>query len=225
MNKILLMLVCLTVTLKGESLKEQYKLDLQSIYYLDNRDFNTLSVITSAGALPLNLSFWGFTDFHGNQTEPKDRGRLTYSFSEYRLTYNLQDLTGIEGLGFQAEYNYFSRSDKDVARFGPVFKHSLDFLPAGSWLQWRFFPIQTDHKNTQVSLIYKFALFGKWSITGFADYNVNSDATDRWIIEPQLNFAINKHISLHLEYRYNGYEDDNDNLRGHGVAMGIGLKF
>jgi hypothetical protein len=225
MKYFLIFFICCVVSIGAESVKEKYKLNLQSVYYLDHRDYNTLSVITSAGDLPLNLSFWGFTDFHGNQLSPIDRSRLTYSFSEYRLTYDLEDLTGVEGLGFQGEYNYFSKSDKDVARFGPVYKHSLSFLPDGSWLQWRVFPVQTDDGNSQFSLIYKFVIAEKWSVSGFADYNLNDDAQDRWVIEPQLNYIINDYLSCHLEYRYNGYEDANDSVKGHGVAFGVGLRF
>lgn len=222
-------IVCLSFMLlfsaSAESLKEKYKLNLQSIYYFDNRDYNTLSVFTSSGKLPMNLSFWGFTDFHGNQLSPRDRSRLTYSFSEYRLTYGLKDLTGIDGLGLQTEYNYFSRTNKDVARIGPVYKHDITFLPKGSWLQYRIFPLQTDDGNSQLSLIYRFAINEKWSISGFADYNINDEAQDRWVIEPQLNFNLNEYLSIHLEYRYNGYEDANNSLKGHGVALGLGLRF
>lgn len=225
MKAIFALLVCFGLSLQAESLKEKYKLSLQSIYYLDHRDYNTLSVFSSAGNLPFNFSFWGFTDFHGNQLAPRDRGRLTYAFSEYRLTYNLKDLTGIDGLGFQAEYNYFSRSDLDLVRFGPVYKHPLNFLPKGSWLQWRIFPIQTDNDNEQLSLIYKFVIDEKWSISGFADYNIKHEAQDRWIVEPQLNYVINEYFSVHLEYRYNGFEKANDAIRGHGVAFGVGLRF
>ena len=225
MRAILVLLICMGVSLEAESWKEKYKLSLQSIYYLDHRDFNTLSVFTSAGNLPLNFSFWGFTDFHGNQLAPRDRARLTYAFSEYRLTYNLKELTGVKGLGFQSEYNYFSRSDKDLVRFGLVYKHSLNFIAEGSWLQWRVFPVQTDNDNEQISLIYKFPINEKWSISGFADYNIKHEAQDRWVIEPQLNYMINKYFSAHLEYRYSGFEKANDALRGHGIAFGLGLRF
>ena len=204
--------------------KENYGFKLQAIYYLDDRDYNTLSVTTALNKLPGNLSFWGFTDFHGNQTSPRERSRLTRSFSEYRLTYNLKDLTGIEGLGLQTEFNYFSRSDNKFARFGLVYKHKIPFLPQGSWLQWRFFPEQTDD-NEQFSLIYRLAITEKLSISGFADFNFNNGARDRWVVEPQLNYQFNKYLSFHVEYRHNGFEDANKALRGNGIAIGLGVTF
>jgi predicted porin len=209
---------------ESKSLKSEYGLSLQAIYYFDDRDYNTLSITTAALKLPYNFSFWGFTDFHGNQTSPRNRLRHTRSFSEYRLTYDLKELTGLEGLGLQAEYNFSSTSDKHTTRVGPVFKHSIPFLRKGSWLQWRLFPIQTDD-NLQVSVIYKFLLSEKWSISGFADLNLNSGQRDRWIVEPQLNYQFNKYISLHFEYRYNGFEDANKSLRGNGFAIGMGINF
>jgi hypothetical protein len=61
-------------------------------------------------------------------------------------------------------------------------------------------------------------------MSGFADYNINS-GPDRWVLEPQLNYQINNNLSLHLEYRHNGFEDANKNLRGNGVAIGVGVTF
>ena len=207
-----------------KKLKSEYGLNIQTIYYFDDRDFNTLSVYTAAYKLPYNLSFWGFTDFNGNQNPPRNRAKFTNSFSEYRLTYDLKELTGIGGLGLQTEYNYASLSDSHTLRFGPVYKHSIPFLPDGSWLMWRFFPVETSD-NMQISWAWKFAITEKWSITGFADYNINEGQRDRWIVEPQLNYKLNDNVSFHLEYRYNGYQDANKNLRGNGLAIGVGITF
>lgn len=207
----------------SSNFKDKYGLSLQAIYYMDDRDFNTLAVTTAVSKLPYNVSFWGFTDFHGSQASSRDRRRLIRSFSEYRLSYSLEEITGIKGLGLETEYNYFSTSDKSIWRFGPVYKHAIPFLRKGSWLKWRVHPLQSD-KNWQASVIYRVSLSEKWSMSGFADYNINS-GPDRWILEPQLNYQINKNLSLHLEYRHNGFEDANKNLRGNGVAIGVGVKF
>ena len=221
---LLVFLVCFTSKAEDnfyKKFKSEYGFKLQTIYYFDDRDYNTLSVTTALFKLPYNLSFWGFTDFHGNQTSPRERARLTRSFSEYRLTYDLHELTGIEGLGVQTEFNYFSRSDYKLARFGLVYKHSIPFLRDGSWLQWRLFPEQTDD-NAQFSLIYRLAFTEKLSISGFADFNINNGSRDRWVVEPQLNYQITENISVHLEYRHNGFEDANKALRGNGFAVGCG---
>ena len=203
---------------------EKYGLKNQVIYYFDHRDYNTLGITTSVSKLPAGFSIWGFTDFHGNQLEPRDRARLTNSFSEYRLSYNLEDHTGIKGLAFQSEFNYFSRSDTKLGRFGLTYKHNLPTLHEKSWLQWRLFPAQTDDNN-QISLIYFLPITDKISINGFADYNINEQAQDRWVIEPQLNYQFTQYLSAHIEYRYNGFQKANDRLRGHGIAIGLGLTF
>ena len=91
----------------SSNFKDKYGLSLQAIYYMDDRDFNTLAVTTAVSKLPYNVSFWGFTDFHGSQASSRDRRRLIRSFSEYRLSYSLEEITGIKGLGLETEYNYF----------------------------------------------------------------------------------------------------------------------
>jgi hypothetical protein len=204
--------------------KKKYGLHLSTIYYFDDRDFNTLSVYTAAYKLPNNFSFWGFTDFHGNQNPPRDRSKFTRSFSEYRLLYHLKDLTGIDGLYLETEYNYSSLSDDHILRVGPSYKHSVPFLEEGSFISWRFLPIDTSD-NMQLGWAWNFILTRKWSITGFADYNMDAGSPDRWIVEPQLNYKLSERISIHLEYRHNGYEDANENLRGNGVAIGVGITF
>ncbi|MCM8529389.1 MAG: DUF2490 domain-containing protein [Lentisphaeraceae bacterium] len=207
-----------------KNLKDEFGLNLSSIYYFDDRDFNTLSVYTAAFKLPNNFSFWGFTDFHGNQNPPRNRAKFTNSFSEYRLIYNLKDLTGTDNFALELEYNYASLSDEHTLRFGPHFKHSIPFLPDGSWVIWRFFPIETSD-NMELGWAWNFVITDKWSITGFADYNIEEGQQDRWIVEPQLNYQLNDNVSFHLEYRHNGFQDANKNLRGNGVAIGIGITF
>ena len=207
-----------------ESLKKDYRLNLQAIYYFDDRDFNTLSVYTAAYKLPYNFSFWGFTDFHGNQNPPRNRAKSTRSFSEYRLMYNLREFTGSDKFEIELEYNYASFSDSHTLRIGPTYKHSVPFLAEGSWVKWRFFPLETSD-NMEFGWAWKFVLTDKWSITGFADYNIDEGRRDRWIVEPQLNYKFNDHISIHLEYRHNGFEDANKNLRGNGLALGLGIRF
>ena len=205
-------------------LKDEYGLSLQAIYYFDDRDFNTLSVYTAAYKLPWNFSFWGFTDFHGNQNPPRNRAKFTNSFSEYRLIYDLKDATGIDGLKIELEYNYASLNDEHTLRIGPVYKHDLPFLPDGSWFIWRFFPLETSD-NMELSFVWNIVITEKWSLSGFADYNIDEGQRDRWIVEPQLNYKFNDTVSFHLEYRHNGYQDAIKSLRGNGFAIGVGINF
>ena len=121
-------------------------------YYRDSRNYGTLNILTSAGGLPFGLNFWGFTDVHGNQggEGATDLGRY---FMEYRLSRPLPSkYVGVRGLGLQAEYNDFHGAGNSVARFGVTFRHRL--YAERSWLQWRYFPVETDGDGGQASLIF-----------------------------------------------------------------------
>jgi len=63
-------------------------------------------------------------------------------------------------------------------------------------------------------------------VTGFADYNIGEDDPNQWVIEPQVNFKLNDRLRAVVEYRFNGYEDDNAKLdSGSGVAFGLEMAF
>ena len=209
--------------LKGDSLK----LDIS--YYWDDRDFNTIGIVTSKSNLLPNLHLWGFTDFHSEMNNESRRYKPSRSFSEYRLTYDISEYT-IDGLWLQAEYNYSTPSDNDIARFGIVYKLSFDNpipkVNANPWVQFRYFPAETDGDGWQFSLAYFIPLHERVSISGFADVNFHEKADiDRWVVEAQLNFKITKNFYALIEYRYNEYERFNPNLDGHGVAVGFSLRF
>jgi predicted porin len=188
-------------------------LSISGTYYVDDREYDTLNLTTSA-QLPFGLSLWGFTDFHSYQGN--DYGDFDRTFSEYRLSYPIKN-----GFGIQGEYNRSTPSNVDMGRFGITYKHSIPKVKG--WMQWRLFPIETDGNGGQMSLIYFLPLTEKFSITGFADINWDEENSDRWVIEPQLNYKVNESVSVHIEYRYNGFEDIN--LDGKGVAIGISFKF
>ena len=197
-------------------------------YYFDSRDFNSINVITSVTNLPWRLSIWGFTDFYSKRGKERERFDMTRYFMEYRLSHSINPrwLGGFEGLGLQAEYNDSNGSDNALARFGLTYKHGLPILPNyKGWLQWRAFFYETDGTGTQLSLGYNLPIMERISITGFADWNINVDGDDRWVIEPQLNFMITNYLDAVLEFRYSGFEDAKKNFRGTGVAAGLKLKF
>ncbi len=76
---------------------------------------------------------------------------------EYRLSRPLPSkYVGVRGLGLQAEYNDFQGAGNSVARFGVTFRHRL--YAERSWLQWRYFPVETDGDGGQASLIFFAAL-------------------------------------------------------------------
>ncbi|MFQ5534091.1 MAG: hypothetical protein ACE5EM_04625 [Sphingomonadales bacterium] len=83
-------------------------------YYFDSRDFNTLAVNLSVKNLPFGWNLWGFTDLHGRQHDARGRFHISRTFSEYRLSKNLARLSGIDGLGFQFEYNHFTPANRSV---------------------------------------------------------------------------------------------------------------
>lgn len=204
---------------------------LKASYYFDSRDYNTLN-IEVGGSLPLGFSVWGFTDFHGDQDNAGSRGELTRTFSEYRLSHGgIGELLNIPGLGVQAEYNDMTPGDNNLGRFGITYKHAVPIPELGciggkpGWLQLRCFPLETDGDGGQVSLIYFLPIHDRVSIAGFADINFIEGATDRWIVEPQLNVRIHNQFWAILEYRYNGFERANDDLDGEGWAVGMRVDF
>ena len=117
----------------------QKKTKVAFTYYFDNRDYNTLNIVTSTTNLPADLKIWGFIDIHGNQSNDNERSDLSRYFLEYRLSRPLfpKDNSALKGLGFEAEYNDFNGSDNDVLRLGLTYKHPVPFLPGSkSWLLW-----------------------------------------------------------------------------------------
>ena len=204
---------------------------LKAQYYFDSRDFNTLT-LEIGGELPIGFSVWGFTDFHGDHNDAGNRGEMTRTFSEYRLSHGgIGQLLKLPGLGLQAEYNDMTPGNNNLGRFGVTYKHKLPIPKLGmsggkqGWLQWRGFPVETDGNGGQVSLIYFLPLHDRVNIAGFADINFIDGASDRWIVEPQLNVRMYQQFWAILEYRYNGFERANDDLDGSGWAAGIRVDF
>lgn len=195
-------------------------------YYFDSRDYNTLAVNTSA-RLPLGFKLWGFTDFNGSQNND-NRYDLDRFFMEYRLMHEIPEdwIFGVKGVGLLTEFNNLNGSDNDLFRFGPYISRVVK-LPweKEAKFQLRVFPYETESDNRQLSLSYFVPFSDRWSLSGFADINFIDGGSDRWVIEPQLNYKMNESMDLLLEYRYNGFEASNPNLKGSGVALGVNIKF
>ncbi|MBC8282994.1 MAG: hypothetical protein H8E32_04215 [Nitrospinae bacterium] len=198
--------------------------ELYISYYLDSREYNTMNIQTSTNKLPLDIFFWGFVDIHSDQNHNKGRFDLTRYFIEYRLSRPVG--FDIDGLSWELEYNDSNDGDNSVARFGVTYKHTLPFLGGSkSWIQWRIHPYETDGSGAQVSAIYRFWLMKGIYISGFIDYNIEKDAPDRWLGEPQLNFVLDETFDLIFEGRINQYEEASSSLDGYGVALGVKVKF
>ena len=208
------------------SFADEKRVNNSIAYYLDSRDYNTLSVNTSA-KLPWDFKLWGFTDFNGDQNEG-NRYDLDRFFMEYRLLHEIPEewIFGLKGVGLLTEFNNLNGSDNDLFRFGPYISRKIN-LPWGKvgGLQLRIYPYETESDNQQLSLSYMIPFSDKWSLTGFADINFIDGGSDRWVIEPQLNYKLNDSMDILLEYRYNGFESANPNLQGSGVALGMSIKF
>ena len=212
-------------TEKVYALKLKKKTSASMSYYWDNRNFTTLNLLTSTSGLPYNLSIWGFIDLHGrHESESTDLSRY---FIEYRLNRKIDPdwIGGLEGLGFQAEFNDSEFPSNNLFRFGLTYRHSLpQFLGSKGWLQWRGFPYETDGSGQQASLIYFLPLHERAWISGFADINLRESQSDVWVIEPQLTYQLNDRFSLLAEYRFNEFEENNG-LDGQGVAFGMEVRF
>ena len=191
-------------------------------YYRDSRNYGTVNIMTSANGLPLGLQFWGFTDLHGNQGG--EGAEFERYFMEYRISRPLpKQYVGIQGLGFQAEYNDFHGAGNSLARFGITFRHRT--YGDRGWLQWRYFPVETDGDGGQASLIYLFPLSKRASIGGFADWNWSRSRKGRWVLEPQLTYKLTKRLAAVLELRHNDFERINPRIQGTGVALGLEASF
>ena len=214
------------VTIAEASKKKSATVNLT--YYFDSRDYNTLNVQTSLPDLPWGFNIWGFVDIHSEQKNAEQRFDLNRNFIEYRLRRPLfpDAKSALKGLGFELEYNDLNGTDNTVVRPGITFKHLVPSLHGDkSWLEWRYHPYETDGSGSQISVIYLLHLTERIFISGFADLNFEEDMDDRWLLEPQINFKINKTFDLVLETRYNEFEDANNALDGFGIAGGIKIKF
>jgi len=191
-------------------------------YYRNTRNYGTANIMTSASGLPLGLQFWGFTDIHGNQGG--EGAEFTRYLMEYRLSRPLpKKFVGIKGLGVQAEYNDFNGAGNSVSRFGVTFRHRT--YGDRGWLQWRYFPVETDGDGGQASVIYFFPLTKRASIGGFADWNWSQARKGRWVLEPQLTYRLYKRLAAVLELRHNDFERVNPRIQGTGATLGLEASF
>ena len=200
------------------------KAKLGLTHYFDSRQYETLTVFSQLDDLPLGLRLWGFTDFHGDPKHPDGRFHLDRFFMEYRALAPLKSdwLSKSDEFGGIAEYDDFNGPGNSLVRFGAYYQHVLPLAGkrTGS-LQWRVFPFETDGRGSQVSLSYSIPLADRISISGFADLNFVTEGADLWLIEPQLNVRLNKHVAVVLEFRHNGFEQAAAGVSGTGVALGL----
>ena len=80
----LLVSACLLESAFAETEKHLWVPKVQTTYYFDSRDYNSLTIKSSVD-LALGFNFWGFTDIRGNQNDPDKRFVFKRSFMEYRL--------------------------------------------------------------------------------------------------------------------------------------------
>jgi len=202
------------------------KVDLS--YYFDSRDFNSLTLLTRTTNLPSGFNIFGFIDLLGEQKNADQRFDLTRYFIEYRLRRNIDPewIFGLKGVGLEAEYNDATGKDNSVMRFGVNYTHKIpSFANRQGWWEWRFLPIETDGTGSQIGASWFIPILDWIYISGFADLNLNDDADDIWIIEPQLNFKITETFDFVIEGRYNEIEDSIPEKDGLGVAVGLKVKF
>ncbi len=198
-------------------------------YLFDHREYNSLTVSGGFKNLPLGFNAWGFVDIHSDQNNESNRFDFTRYFLEYRLRRTLDPewVMGVKGLGLELEYNDANGANNNLLRFGVNFKHDLPLIAGQkSWLQWRYFPIQTNqYARSQASVVYRLGLTKRLYISGFADFNIDEKGKNRWVAEPQLNYEIIDNLNFVLEGRINEYEAANAKLSGAGVALGLKVLF
>jgi hypothetical protein len=211
---------------KGIVKSSSHKTSASMAYYWDNREFTTLNLLTSTTGLPYDFSIWGFIDLHGSHKSSSTD--LSRYFIEYRLNRKIDRdwVGGLDGLGFQTEFNDSESLSNNLLRFGLTYRHSLpEFFGQKGWLQWRGFPYETDGSGQQASLIYFLPLHERVWISGFADINFRESLKDIWVIEPQLTYKFTDRFSFLVEYRFNGFEDMLSSVEGEGIALGMEVTF
>lgn len=184
-------------------------------YYMDNRDFNTVSLIYSSKSLPYGMTLWGFTDLHSNQNSDDNRSDFTTFFTEARLSKMFKG-----GWGVQAEYNDSMGNDNDLARFGVIYK-----LPLKQFVLLRAFPLQTNGSNAQLSLAWRTTVgMEQLFFEGFVDYNIVDGQTNRIVAEPQLRYMLGQRHGVTVEYRLNEFLIPTSSDES-GVAVGFYYHF
>ena len=182
-------------------------------YLFDSRGYNTLGVWPSA-TLPYGFSLWGFTDLYGSE-ENEGRFDLTRSFSEYRLSHRLFD-----NLRAEVEYNGFTPQGIDLLRFGGTYQ--LNLLDGQIWL--RGFPLETDGRGGEVSIEWAIPLFWRFHFSGWLDYDIEAEkGKDLWFSEPAITVDLTDQLSLIIEGRFNGFEQQLG-MDGGGIAIGLGYQ-
>ncbi|HHZ69931.1 MAG TPA: hypothetical protein EYO51_03305 [Methylococcaceae bacterium] len=198
-------------------------------YLFDHREYNSLTVSGGFKNLPLGFNAWGFIDILSDQNNESNRFDFTRYFLEYRLRRTLDPewVMGVKGLGLEVEYNDANGANNNLLRFGVNYKHDIPLIAGQkSWLQWRYFPIQTNqYARSQASVVYRLGLTKRLYIRGFADFNIDEDGKNRWVAEPQLHYEIIDNVNFVLEGRINEYEGANAKLTGTGVAFGLQVLF
>jgi len=198
-------------------------------YLFDHREYNTLTLSGGFKNLPLGFNAWGFVDIHSDQNNESNRFDFTRYFLEYRLRRTLDPewVFGVKGLGLEVEYNDSNGANNNLLRFGVNYKHDIPLIAGQkSWLQWRYFPIQTDqYTRSQAGIVYRFGLTERLYISGFADFNIDENGKNRWVTGPQLNYEIIDNVNFVLEGRINEYEGTNGKLSATGVALGLKVLF
>jgi hypothetical protein len=198
-------------------------------YLFDHREYNSLTLSGGFKNLPLGFNAWGFIDILSDQNNESNRFDFTRYFLEYRLRRTLDPewVMGVKGLGLEVEYNDSNGANNNLLRFGVNYKHDIPLIAGQkSWLQWRYFPIQTNqYTQSQAGVVYRFGLTERLYISGFTDFNIDENGKNRWVTEPQLNYEIIDNVNFVLEGRINEYEGANVQLSGAGVALGLKVLF
>ena len=187
-------------------------------YYADSRSFNSATLLTATDCLPFGFRIWGFVDLLGSQ----NRSRLdaTRNFVEYRLIRTVWRVVELH-----AEYNDANGEDNNLLRFGIGIKPRFRLRGKPNWLLVRFSPYETDKTGQQLTLAWSVPAASRIALNGFADWNLQRDGGNRWVVEPELAIALTERFTFVVELRYNGFEVNRPEVDGTGIAIGGNIKF
>jgi|SaaInlStandDraft_1057018.scaffolds.fasta_scaffold24533_2 hypothetical protein len=191
-------------------------------YQRDSRDFNTLN-FTGFSKLPYGFSTWGFVDFEGAKGVQTHQSDLSTYFLEIDLR-----SPSWHGLGGIVELDATTGMGNDTGRAGIYYQPKATWLKKNhAFLFFKGFPLESNGDVRQISFGWnlKFPDFidGRFSMGGFADWNLNSgpNKDTNLVTDTQFRFRLIEKLSLLVEYRKNEFIANNES----GTGVGLQYKF
>lgn len=197
-------------------------------YYYDTRDFTT-ATINLLASFPSGFEYFSLVDYSGIPNESLAKETEIY-YTEQNMRWPVRS-----GQPFSISSQWVGQSgpQSDMLRLGAlvrlsefeIFREHLD----GSLNSFsiNLFPLQLDNNNEfnwQIEYFYRFQFMpsffeDRFYLSGFADQNLDSRGTSKWVTEHQFGIQIVKQFYVAVEFRYNEF------LASKREGIGLGLQY